>query len=165
MSRALSRVRPRRFSADTLETAALDLFAVRFRDDRSPVAPFACLGDTGRAPGAYCLCADPVHLRTDTHGLVLFDAATFALSDEDGRALLGSVADFLAQDGWRLEAGRSGRWYLSGTEQELTTTPLSLLRGKSVADFLPRGEDASVWRQRFNEIQMLMHAHPVNRQR
>lgn len=131
-----------------------------------PVAPFAWLGDTGQAPAGYCLCADPVHLRTDTHGLVLFDTSTFSLCGEDRAALRNVVADFLHQDGWQLQAGRSGRWYLRGDrQQDLDTTPLSWLRGRSVAGFLPQGRDAPDWRRRCNEIQMLMHAHPVNRRR
>jgi len=167
LSRALSRSQARPLPAGTLATVALSLFDVPFQEDRqAPVAAFACLGDTGQAPSGYCLCADPVHLRADTHGLILFDAATFTFSDPESQALLGAVAEFLAVDGWQLVHTRSGRWYLQGTEQqELLTTPLPLLRGSPVADFLPRGKDAPAWRQRFNEIQMLMHAHPVNRQR
>ena len=154
------------FPADTLEAAAAALFNVRSEDPQVPVAAFALLGDTGRAPAGYCLCADPVHLRTDTHGLVLFDASTFPLCREDRAALRDTVADFLHEDGWQLQAGRSGRWYLLGEEQQdLDTTPLSRLRGRSVAGFLPQGRDAPDWRRRCNEIQMLMHAHPVNRRR
>ncbi|GMQ88333.1 MAG: hypothetical protein BMS9Abin08_1571 [Gammaproteobacteria bacterium] len=88
------------------------------------------------------------------------------MSDEESRALLGSVADFLAQNGWRLESSHTKRWYLSGEDcQALISTPLPLLRGKPVSDYLPQGEDAPAWRKRLNEIQMLMHSHPVNRQR
>jgi len=142
------------------------LFNVEFRDHQAPVAPFSCLGDLGQLPDGYCLRADPVHLRADARGLILFDASTFPLSDEESRALLDSIADFLAQDGWHLESDQARRWYLHGGDcQELISTPLPSLRGKPVSDYLPQGKDAPAWRKRFNELQMLMHAHPVNQQR
>jgi hypothetical protein len=166
LSRGLSRSQPQSFSADTLEETALSLFNVRYQGHQAPVAPFACLGDSGQFPDGYCLRADPVHLRADTRGLILFDASTFSLSDEEGQALLGTLADFLEQDGWRLESGRNKHWYLSGGDcQELISTPLPLVRGRPVSGYLPQGKDAPVWRQRLNEIQMLMHSHPVNLQR
>jgi len=139
---------------------------VHFLEHRVPVAPFACLGDLGQPPDSYCLRADPVHLRADPRGLILFDASTFSLSEEESGALLDSVAGFLAQDGWRLESSHDKRWYLTGgDDQELISTPLPFLRGKPVSEFLPQGVDAPAWRKRFNEIQMLMHSHPVNQQR
>jgi len=77
--------------------------------------------------------------------------------------LLDTLTDFLEQDGWRLESGRKKHWYLSGGDcQELISTPLPSVRGRPVSDYLPQGKDAPVWRQRLNEIQMLMHSHPVN---
>ncbi|NHZ69863.1 MAG: hypothetical protein GWP20_01355, partial [Thermotogales bacterium] len=65
MSRALSRSQLRSFPAQGLEETALTLFNIRFREHQAPVAPFACLGDSGLAPEGYCLRADPVHLRAD----------------------------------------------------------------------------------------------------
>jgi hypothetical protein len=167
LSRGLSRSQSQSFPVEGLEETALTLFNVRFRDRQAPVAPFACLGDSRQPPpDGYCLRADPVHLRADARGLILFDTSTFSFSDEESRALLDTVADFLAQDGWRLESEHAKRWYLSGgDDRELLTAPLPLLRGKPVSDYLPQGKDAPLWRQRFNEIQMLMHSHPVNRQR
>ncbi len=166
MSRGLSRCQPRSFPARNLEETALKLFNVRFPDRQAPVAPFARLGDSGQLPDGYCLRADPVHLRADTRGLILFDTSTFPFSDKESQALLASVADFLGQDGWQLESSHAGHWYLSGGGgQELISVPLPLLRGKPVSDYLPQGKDALVWRTRLNEIQMLMHAHPVNQQR
>jgi len=166
LSRGLSRSQPQSFPAQGLEETAFTLFNVRFRERQAPVAPFAFLGDSGQPPDGYCLRADPVHLRADARGLILFDASTFSFSDEESRALLDTVADYLGQDGWRLESGRANHWYLGGGGyQELISTPLPLLRGKPVSDYLPRGKDASVWRKRFNEVQMLMHSHPVNQQR
>jgi hypothetical protein len=42
------------------------------------------------------------------------------------------------------------------------TTPLSQVIGGDVRRVLPTGNDASHWHQVFNEVQMLLFAHPLN---
>ena len=166
LSRFLSRSQRRPFAARSLEEAAFSLFNRRVAEHALPVAPYSWLADSSEALPGYCLRADPVHLQVDTRGLILFDAATFPFSKEESQALSNSVADFLSQDGWHLSASHRQRWYLSGGDrQQLLTRPLSRVRGKSVGDVLPRGEDAPAWLNRCNELQMLMNSHPVNQQR
>lgn len=166
LSRFLSRSRRQAFAARSLEHAALSLFDHRAAATELPVAPYGYLAETGQTPAGYCLRADPVHLQVDAGGLILFDASTFPFSKQESQALSDSIADFLIQDGWRLDANHTQRWYLCGeNSQQLTTLPLSLVRGKSVGELLPHGQDASEWLGRCNEIQMLMTSHPVNRQR
>jgi hypothetical protein len=166
LSRFLRRSRRQTFAARSLEEAALSLFDHHAGPAELPVAPYSYLAETGQTPEAYCLRADPVHLQVDAGGLILFDASTFPFSKEESRALSDSIANFLIQDGWRLNATHTQRWYLcGGNSQQLTTLPLSLVRGKSVGEVLPHGQDASEWLSRCNEIQMLMYSHPVNQQR
>jgi len=149
-----------------MEQAALALFDVAPARDQLPIAPFSYLADTAQAPPGCCWCIDPVHLRADTHGLILFDAASCRLLAAEREALFGTLAECLSEAGWRLEASRSQRWYLHGpAADELRTTPLSRVRGKPVGDYLPQGSAAREWMQRSNEIQMLLHDHPVNRER
>jgi hypothetical protein len=166
LSRLLSRGQRRAFAAAGVEAAALSLFGRGFGKAELPVAPYSYLAETGSAPEGYCLRADPVHLQVDARGLILFDASTFAFSEEEAQALSDSVASFVSQDGWQLSATHRQRWYLyGGDDQRLTTLPLSQARGESVGELLPRGEDAADWLSRCNEIQMLMYSHPVNQQR
>jgi hypothetical protein len=116
-------------------------------------------------PSGGCLRADPVHLRADTSGLILFDRAAFALTDAESRALSSTLAAHLAETGWVLSYRHPCRWYLlSEQAQDLTTAPLPLARATPVATPFT-GRDAPAWTTRLNEIQMLMHAHPVNRAR
>lgn len=134
--------------------------------DNFPAAPFSYLGDCGKPPGRYCLRADPVHLKADSRGLILFDASTFSLGKEEQEALVESLDPFLAEDGWRLQAGDAKRWYLLGNaDGEWRAAPLSTVRGKKISEYLPTGKAAAIWSNRGNEIQMLLHAHPVNQQR
>ena len=152
--------------ARTMEQAALALFEVAAESENLPVAPFRYLADSARPPAGCCWCLDPVHLRADSHGLILFDAETCRLAAHEREALFATLSAFLAEAGWRLEASPAQRWYLFGpAADELHSTPLSRVCGKPVADFLPRGGGAREWMQRSNEVQMLLHAHPVNRER
>jgi hypothetical protein len=124
------------------------------------------LQDFGELPSASCLRADPVHLRADTNGLILFDTASFELDENDSRALVETLAGYLAADGWDLLQGHPHRWYLSGKQEpDLITIPLPQRRGSPVSAAPFAGKDAAQWMIRLNEMQMLMHNHPVNRAR
>jgi len=166
LSRLLRRSRRQTFAARSLEEAALSLFDHHAGPAELPVAPYSYLAETGQTPEGYCLRADPVHLQVDAGGLILFDASTFPFSKQESKDLSDSIANFLSQDGWHLNASHTQRWYLCGANsQQLSTLPLSLVRGRSVGELLPHGQDASEWLSRCNEIQMLMTSHPVNQQR
>lgn len=161
MSLWLGRSRSERFSARTTEQAVAALCGL---EAAAPsVATLSYLEDFGSLPEGYCLRADPVHLRADTTGLILFDAALLALGAEESRALIETLAPHLARDGWTLSQRVPQRWYLShGPLQDLWAAPLPEVRGRAVATTHFAGGDAGNWARRLNEIQMLMHDHEVN---
>jgi hypothetical protein len=122
--------------------------------------------DFGEHPPGACLRADPVHLRADTGGLILFDAGSFALDAEECRALVPTLDAHLAEDHWRLVCQHPQRWYLLGERAPLLETPpLPVVRATPVSAKPYRGADAVTWMGRLNELQMLMHSHPVNQRR
>ena len=142
------------------------LFRAGADPQQLPAAAYSYLGDFGSPPGGFVLRADPVHLRADTRGLVLFDAGGFPFGEQESAALSGSVHEFFLQDGWHLTAASPRHWYLSADiSQSVQTTPLSRVRGQFISAFLPTGVDAGAWLQRLNEVQMLMYSHPVNQAR
>jgi hypothetical protein len=162
----LARATRERSGSCGFERALLAEFPVDPDDDGTPAAPLCLLGARGRTPDGYCLCATPVHLRTDSGGLTLIDTREMPFSSEENRALASAIDGWLAADGWRLEASCPPHWYLSGAQtQRLTTTPLSEVQGRNVGGCLPGGDDAAAWLRRVNEIQMLLYSHPVNRDR
>ncbi|MCO6411133.1 MAG: hypothetical protein J5I92_00155 [Thiogranum sp.] len=162
----MSRGTRRSFPAGLAEHAALSLFNVGAAAADLPVAPLRYLGEFARKPAGWCLNADPVHLRADTHGLILFDAAALAITDAERDALATTLAPYFEEYGCSLETGSAQHWYLTAqAAEELVTTPLAQVVGQSVDRYLPRGRNAADWLRRSNEIQMLLHAHPVNQQR
>lgn len=131
-----------------------------------PVAAISYREDFGTPPPGWCLRADPVHLRTDTSGLILFDASSFPLAADEAQALTDTLTAHLTEDNLRLVCRHPRRWYLlCDRPQRLATQPLPAVRGTRVSAMPYGGEDAAPWMGRINELQMLMHSHPVNRDR
>lgn len=122
--------------------------------------------DTGTvAPGAL-LRADPVHLRANQSGLVLFDAENLHVSADEAWAIADIFNRHYAADGLRLELPTPNRGYLHLSRQpDLRTTPLTRALGRDVDACLPTGPEAPQWHRFLNEVQMLFHTHPVNQAR
>ena len=131
-----------------------------------PVAALTRLADSGRPAEGFWLRADPVHLRADASRLILFDATTLVIDAAEAAALAASFNAFYADHGWRLEALHPQRGYLRlPGPAAIRTSPPSAVRAQHIDPFLPQGADAPFWHRVMNEVQMLFHAHPVNRAR
>jgi hypothetical protein len=115
------------------------------------------------ADSGYWLCATPVHLQTRHHALVLADPATLDLDATQSAALAATIAAHVRGDNMVLHTPASGRWYLHcDTAPAISTTALDDVVGRDVQPYLPKGADALRWHRLLTEIQMLLHAHPVN---
>jgi len=140
-----------------LENLLCELFGVQCPED-SPVAPVSAAFD-GLA-GGFWLRADPVHLRLQRDQMLL--AGALASRDEAAQ-FCASLNDHFTGQGMEFFAPHPQRWYVRlGTLPRIRTTPLSEVLGGNVRSALPAGEDAAHWNRLFNEIQMLLFAHPLN---
>jgi hypothetical protein len=110
----------------------------------------------------HLLCADPVSLHVQHEGLMLGDVDTLNLTADEAHALTNSLNSSFPDVG-RFIAAAPDRWYLAlHRPLPAGTRPLFDVIGRRVDNFLP--QDASM-RRLMNEIQMLLHAHPVNQAR
>ncbi len=132
-----------------------------------PVAALTYAFDAEASGDYWYLRADPVHLRTDLTTLMLLDASALLLSRPEAEALAGEINAHYHGEGWRLEVAHPERWYVRLPRvQRLLTHPISAATGAAeLSALLPMGDEAKCWRQRLNEIQMLLHASPVNEAR
>ena len=122
--------------------------------------PIAALEQDADAEG-YWLKADPVILHPDRDRLLLFDGAQADYAPEETQALFAAMHEAFAPLGWRFRDG-----YLRLPQDPgLVTTPLRHALGRSVDRLLPRGPDAARLHGRLTELEMLLHAHPVNQER
>ena len=159
----LSHSRADRFPATDLDTTLCLCFGLDATQQELPLAPLTYLADAGAAAPGYLLRADPVHLRADQSCLRLFDSHTFPISQQEADALATAIAQFYNHLGWQLQAVHPQRWYLSLPETPaITTRTVMQVAGRDIDACLPQGRDAAGWHAIMNEVQMLLHNHPVN---
>lgn len=134
-----------------------------------PVLPAAALTlglDQPAAASGFWLRADPVHLKIERDGLLLFDATHFELSQLDADSLVAGLNGVFAEDGMHFVAATPTRWYLRLPEDPgLSWTSLDAALGRDIHPLLPKGQNALKWHRVLNEIQMYLYTHAVNDQR
>ncbi len=127
------------------------------------VAPLTHLADAGRAGDGCWLRADPVHLRADQDRLILFAGETLQLHAEEARALCASLDEHFQDRHWHFESPLAQRWYLNLAEApDVLTVSIDQVMGRDIKSRMPSGNDGALWRAALNEVQMLLHDHPVN---
>ena len=130
-----------------------------------PLAPITLEADGGTAGEAYWLRADPVHLRIMRDRIVLADSHSLELSRQEADELTASIGRHFGDDLSPMPL-LPQRWYVQFHQApRLVTTPFSIAVGRDIDPLLPQGEDAMRFRTRLNELQMLLHEHPVNQAR
>jgi hypothetical protein len=139
----------------------LDALVLSGSGEGAGAAPLAALG-AGLDPGtSYVLRADPVSLVAGRNDVALA-ARIDDLDAGEAGALIATLDAHFAADGLTFHAPRPDAWFiLQDTAPDMTTTPLASVRG-AIYPWLPAGVDAPRWRRWLSEMQMLLHAHPVN---
>ncbi len=162
--RFLARARREVFLAKEPDEGLLQLFGIATSPEQSlPVAPFTRRVDAEKSANCVVMRADPVFLQADRHRLVMLGHAELALTTQQASQLAQEINTHFKDAGWRLQALQPERWYIElDAEPVLVTTPPSRVLEQDVNDFLPQGKDGGYWRGVMNEIQMLLHDHPVN---
>lgn len=111
------------------------------------------------------VCADPVNLRFHQERIVLGDGSTFSLSLAESLSIAETLNQEFADIG-HFHVAHPQRWYLSlAREHTLSTAPLSQLAGRQLATNQMAAPHHGWLRRLQNEIQMLLHQHPVNQAR
>jgi hypothetical protein len=148
-------------SGGSLEKHLCELFGVPCRTD-APIAPVSAAFD-GLGEGCW-LRADPVHLSLQRDQLVLLPEVKIG-ADEAGK-MCASLNLHFAGQGVEFFSPHPQRWYMRLDKMpDIETVPLSQAIGRNVHGLLPKGAEAMRWHRIFNEIQMLLYAHPVNEAR
>ena len=154
--------RARRGSGEwhSLEQWLLECFAVERQQDW-PSAAFALLGDQGEPGEAFWMHAEPVHLRAERDSLRLADASMLEISLEEADALVGTLTRHFGPE-LEIQVRQATRWYARVAEPPAEpTVPIVEVADRSIAP----GSASLGWNTLMNEIQMLLHEHPVNAER
>jgi len=156
----LARARKNEAEPGTLERWLAHAFDLA--DEALPAGALTALA-AGADPGEdVWLRADPVHLRLGLNSLALVPGAALSISDEDARALAEAVNRHFAGS-FSVVVAEPGCWALRAKgDIALRSRPPIELAGRDVNANLPSGPDAAYWHAILNEVQMLLHDHPVN---
>jgi len=160
----IARGRRRRMAAVSPEAWLFERFGVTRQRDW-PVAPYTLLADGGAPDRHYWMRADPVHLRVGRDSLGLADSAAFEVSRAESEALVETLNRHFGPAMFFYPM-RPARWYVRLEKApDMQTTPAAAARGVEIDEKLPSGPDAMRFHALMNEVQMLLHEHPVNAER
>lgn len=150
--------------SEGVEAALCEALGIKRQQDW-PLAPITLTADGGVAGDAYWLRADPVHLRVMRDRIVLADSSVLELSREEADAIAETIGQHFGTKLSPLPL-HPQRWYLRLPQApHLSTTPPSVAAGCDIDPLQPQGRDAMRFRAQLNELQMLLHEHPVNQAR
>ncbi|RUL72445.1 phosphoglycerate mutase [Dyella choica] len=121
----------------------------------------------GDAGDACWLSADPAWVQPDMTGARLLACGQLPLGLDEAEELAEPLQAMFAEEGMRLEVSSAHRWHLRLPAQSALpefAAPETAL-GEDLYEHLPQGAQARRWRVLFNEVQVLLHQHPLNAQR
>ncbi len=105
----------------------------------------------------------PAHWRVGADAIHLADPRSLGLDEPTSRALFEAVRPLFESEGMTLVCGAPLRWYASHEDfAAMPTASLDRVVGRSIERWLPTAPSAQRVRRLQNEVQMLLHTHPVN---
>lgn len=122
------------------------------------------LGDAGDASW---LSADPAWIQPDLSGARLLACGQLQLTMDEAQSLAKPLKPIFGDAGMVLEISSPDRWHLRLLSQsplpEFAAPEQAL--GEDLYEHLPQGHDGRRWRALFNEVQVILHQHPLNAER
>ncbi len=143
------------------------LICQHFSVQAKPDYPLAALSsDVYNSSSAdYYLQADPVHLVMQRDAFSLSDPSTLVITQSELMTLCAVLNQHFMSGGLDFEVSNKKLLLRLATVPRISTTLPESVVGRNVYAYLPQGTDASYWNKIVNEIQMLLHEHPLNQQR
>jgi len=147
----------------------LGLFDPTLATIEPPVGALTRCGEVGVAAtgSQHWLLADPVHLIADQDRLYLAAVDSLTLTAAEASAVAVDFNRHFASDELQLFAAADGglQLQLPVNATPPTTTPPRQLLGHDILPYLPQGQGPIHWPALINELQMLLHHHPINQVR
>jgi hypothetical protein len=156
--------------AQEVEPWLCDTFGVAKQQDW-PVAPITLKVDgmeNFTTDHGYWIRADPAHLHIERDQVLLADSRVFRITSAEADQLTGVLNMHFAESRQKITflPLHPDRWYIRLEDIPLPQTHLlSAVANKGISKLLPYGANSGLWHKLFNETQMLLHEHPLNRER
>lgn len=157
--------------ADPLESGArgyMDGLAARFQLP-APLPAGALTREliAGDAGSDAWLCADPAWVQPDLNGARLLACGQMQLSMDEAQALAEPLKPLFGEAGMTLMVSSPDHWHVRLPTQiavpEFAAPEQAL--GEDLYYHLPQGAEGRSWRILLNEVQVVLHQHPLNAQR
>lgn len=146
------------------ELALVRAFGWQGEDGRWPLAAWWAQQDGLPVGDTPLALLTPSHWHLGTEQLSLGDPALLMLDEGSSRAFFEAIAPLFTSEGFTMQQGSPGRWYAGHASlAELPTASLDRVIGRNVDPWL--GAGARLLRRLQNEVQMLLHEHPLNQER
>jgi hypothetical protein len=132
-----------------------------------PAGPaLAAAAGAGSATALAWAVAQPVHLAAGMDHLRLAPLADATPSVTEAEQLADTLRAHFAGDVFDLLDFMDGAWLVRCVDTiDCATHDPATLAGRNIHDYMPAGQDGARVRSVMNEIQMLLHEHPVNARR
>lgn len=131
---------------------------------RVPIAALTRQFDVGDAAGSAWLRADPAHVRADMTTARMLACGDLGLDASECVQIARDLKPLFGDSGFEFDARLPNRWYLRtavGSDLPDAASPDEAM-GDDLKLHLPEGAAGRRWRVLFNEVQVLLHNHPVN---
>ncbi len=134
-------------------------------DGLRPFAAQQAADDGVRADSALGLVT-PAHWHLGTEQVSMGDPEALMLDEAASRETLTALSEVFTSEGFALHYGAPLRWYLEHASlAELPTASLDRVIGRNVDRWLGSASEMRLVRRLQNEVQMLLHEHPINQAR
>lgn len=144
-----------------LEASLCKQFGIKKQADW-PVAPLALLGEEAQQAAGYWFVVHPVHFVLQRDYFTLGDAVP--LNAMEAELLAAALNQHFTQDGLRFVTSKTSDFlYLHVNDNvDVSTYSLSEVMGRDVGKYMPHGKHGMKFQALLNEVQMLLHDHPIN---
>ncbi len=133
---------------------------------RCPAGPCVAARTVGVRPGVTWACATPVHLAAGLDHLRLSPPERLVLEPHEAADVAGSLNAHFAGTGFEIADAQGRHWLLRCPDgYAASTVEPGEAAGRDLRECLPSGANGRTLMSLVNEIQMLLHDHPVNAQR
>jgi len=135
-------------------------------DGRLPFAARA-LADAGLDPGDLAWGRlTPVHLHLGTEQVSLLDPRALQLGEAESGLLFDAVAPLFTSEGFAVHRLGALDWLVAHESlRDLPTASIDRVIGRHIDRWLPDAPAGRLLRRLQNEVQMLLHTHPLNDER
>ncbi len=123
-----------------------------------PVAAIRYLGQTGKRPEAWCICADPISLFTSRYGQILESPVQSGLNQEREAHFFNALNTFFSAQEIAFCRGNANEWYIFAKQyHQVNSTPIERVIGQEVHNYRLTGDDSEFWQGIMHEFQMWCH--------